>query len=253
MFSALILGIVQGLTEFLPVSSSGHLVIFTNLFPSFPNLDQQLFFDIMLHLGTLAAVGIVFRKKIVEILLMRDLKYALMVFACLVPTGIIGVLFKHPLENMFGSPRLVCLMLIVTGLLLAATRFKKNNGKDLTMTRAFIIGVVQGIAIIPGISRSGSTIAVGLFLGLKREQAAAFSFILSIPSILGAVVLHGKDLAEGPGLPAGSALPVALGTVSAFAIGIVALKVLLSFVNSGRLHLFAPYCILAGIAGIIYF
>ena len=204
---AIILGIIQGLTEFLPVSSSGHLVLFQRLF----GLEEaELFFDVCVHLGTLLAVMVVFRQEIKNIIsaLMRfisstgskktisqkiesdpDLKMALLIVIGSIPTAVLGFLFRGIADRLFASAFIAGLMLMVTGLLLwltrwAATRVEQPGADRLTPKNALIIGVVQGLAIIPGISRSGSTISIGLLLGIGREMAARYSFLLSIPAIV---------------------------------------------------------------------
>jgi undecaprenyl-diphosphatase len=269
---AIILGIVQGLTEFLPVSSSGHLVLFQKMF----GLKQaELFFDIGAHLGTLAAVIVVFRREIKKILVALvqlisaagsketllqkaesdpQLKMVLLIVIGSIPTAILGFLFAAIADPLFASGIITGLMLIVTGLLLWLTRRTKAGveqtpGDRLTLKKAFIIGSVQGLAIIPGLSRSGSTISTGLLLDVDREAAARYSFLLSIPAIIGAGALGLKDgLSQTD--PAFRA--VLLGALTAAVVGYAALKALLQVVKKGRLHVFAPYCWLVGILAIIF-
>jgi undecaprenyl-diphosphatase len=200
MLNSIILGIIQGLTEFLPVSSTAHLVIFTKLLKGLPDLDQQIFFDIMLHLGTLLAVVVVFRKRLAAIIVTRDIRTVRNIIIAMVPTGIIAVLFKDRLEFLFGSVAITSGMLFVTGAILLSTRLRKEQTKSIGTFEAVLIGTVQGIsAVVRGISRSGSTISTGLLLGIKREEAGEFSFLLSIPAISCAVLLHGKKLMEAGG------------------------------------------------------
>lgn len=260
---AIALGAVQGLTEFLPVSSSGHLVLFQRLFGM---KEAELFFDISVHMGTLGAVIIFFRKEISSLLssliqagrrMMRreitlktawnepELKLALLIVLASVPTAVIGLLFHQISDRLFSSVALVGVTLIVTGILLWGTRRIDSRGRGIpgfTSSNAFAIGVVQGLAILPGISRSGSTIAAGLYLGLERGVAARFSFLLSIPAIIGAQLLSLKDT--------GSSLPpvhvTLMGTLTAFIVGYFSLAMLMYVVNRGRIYLFAPYCWLAG-------
>ena len=269
---AIILGIIQGLTEFLPVSSSGHLVLFQHLFGL---KEAELFFDVCVHLGTLVAVVIVFRQEIIKILsallqlvslggqkekfLQRvdsdpDLKMALLIVIGSIPTAILGLLFAGIADRLFSSTLITGLMLMVTGLLLWLTRKAESHAAsvssgDLSTGKAFVIGIVQGLAIIPGISRSGSTISTGLLLGVDRETAARYSFLLSIPAIVGAGILSLKD-----GLSQTN--PVIsmsfLGAVMAALVGYGALKSLLHLVKKGRLHVFAPYCWLVGILAILF-
>ncbi len=271
-FEAIILGIIQGLTEFLPVSSSGHLVLFQKMF----GLKQaELFFDVGVHLGTLAAVVVVFRQEVKNILtalvqlissagpknsiLQRlesdsQLKMALLIVIGSIPTAILGLLFAGIAGWLFASGLITGLMLMVTGLLLWLTR-RTRAGRDqspnsgLTPKKALIIGIVQGLAIVPGISRSGSTISIGLLLGIHREMAARYSFLLSIPAIIGAGLWSLKGGLSQTDLSIRAAL---LGAFTAALVGCAALKSLLQMVKKGRLHVFAPYCWLVGILAIIF-
>jgi len=267
-FHAVILGIVQGLTEFLPVSSSGHLVIFQHLFGL---KEPELFFDISVHVGTLTAVIIFFWKDIQKIILsvinflkllikkeasFRDInknpevKLAWLIIIGSVPTGIIGLSFHKAAEQLFSSLFLVGCSLMITGLFLSLTRLVRKNDKDIEqfyVKDALIIGIIQGIAVTPGISRSGSTISAGLFLGLSREISARYSFLLSIPAIVGAEILSLKDVSAND-LNSG----IFIGTITAGIVGYGALKLLVYIVKKGEMHLFAPYCWIAGIFALIW-
>ncbi len=260
---AFILGIVQGLTEFLPVSSSGHLVLFQHLFGL---KEPELFFDISVHVGTLAAVIIFFRQDLRAILMTTarmslaffrkeisyndlwnnpDTRLAILIVIGSVPTAIIGLLFKDIAEELFSSVFIVGCTLIVTGTFLWLTRSISRGDdriRDFSAAQALIIGIVQGIAITPGISRSGSTIAAGLFLGLNREIAARYSFLLSIPAITGAAILGLRDA----GIHSIDT-SILIGTVTAGIVGYFALTLLVYIVKKGQLHLFSPYCWLIGI------
>ena len=265
---AIILGIIQGLTEFLPVSSSGHLVIFQHLF----GLNEpELFFDICVHLGTLLAVIIVFRQEIRELvrslghliwlIFVKDahfehifenseFKMLLLVFFGFFPTALLGVVFHEIGQQLFSSVLIVGFMLIITGGLLWQTRRVTGVGGGLesfSIRTALIIGLVQGLAIMPGISRSGSTIALGLFLGLNRELSARYSFMLAIPAILGAGILSLHGLAADPNVDYKIAL---IGTAVSFVVGYFALVLLLRLVKTAKLYLFAPYCWAMGIAAL---
>ena len=266
---AVILGIIQGLTEFLPVSSSGHLVIFQRLFGL---TEPALFFDASVHVGTLAAVIVVFQKEIRTLIISsirfailfakkkygldsiykdHDVKFVLLIMVASIPTGIMGLLFHQKADQLFSSVAIVGGMLIATGFVLWSTRWVKLESKSMdnfSIKDALIIGVVQGIAIIPGISRSGSTIAAGLFLGLSRKTAARFSFLMSIPAILGAEVLSLLNLSVQPGFTLKVTI---IGTVVSCITGYCALKMLIYIVNKGRLYLFAPYCWVAGSLALI--
>jgi len=268
---AFILGIIQGLTEFLPVSSSGHLVIFQHLFGL---KEPELFFDICVHLGTLLAVIIVFRQEIrdlmqslghlvwlifVEDAHFEDLfknsefKMLLLVFFGFFPTAILGVVFHEIGQQLFSSVLIVGIMLMITGGLLWQTRRVAGAGGGLdvfSIRTALIIGLVQGLAIMPGISRSGSTIALGLFLGLNRELSARYSFMLAIPAILGAGILSLHGLIADPNVDYKIAL---IGAAVSFVVGYFALVLLLRLVKKAKLYLFAPYCWAAGIAALFIF
>ncbi len=269
---AIILGIIQGLTEFLPVSSSGHLVLFQQLFGL---KEAELFFDICVHLGTLMAVIVVFHREIQNIIaaLLRlfplagpqktilqqvesdpELKMALLIVIGSIPTAVLGLMFQSIADRLFSSSFFTGLMLMLTGLLLWFTRRAKpdNQAADIesfSKTKAFIIGIVQGLAIIPGISRSGSTISIGLLLGIDREVAARYSFLLSIPAIAGAGALSLKD---GLSQTEPAIRLSLMGAAAAALVGYGALKVLLRMVKKGRLYVFAPYCWLVGILAILF-
>ncbi|MCP4671211.1 MAG: undecaprenyl-diphosphate phosphatase [Desulfobacula sp.] len=264
LYQGIILGIIQGLTEFLPVSSSGHLVL-GQIF--FGITQSQLVFDISVHMGTLLAVLVVYASDIMAMLtsvtrfflkavllkpvvpLFREddkLQMAGVIIIGSIPTAIIGLALKQFEHVLFTSKILVGFMLIVTGTLLWISRhyyYSANKKTVLGIKKAVLIGFVQGVAVIPGISRSGSTIAMGMFLGLDRHKAAKFSFLLSIPAILGAQVLSIKDMITS-NISIDSVTIYA--TIASFITGLIALKILLTLVHSGRFHLFAPYCWIIG-------
>lgn len=265
---ALVLGIVQGATEYLPVSSSGHLVIAQHLF----GLEEPaLFFDIVLHLGTLVAVVWYYREDLVKLALetfagLRDLasghswketllsypgfRFALLIVVGTLPTAVIGITFEDTFERLFGSVRLVGLMLILTGTILLSTRLARSGGRGAAEMRwldALIVGVVQGLAITPGISRSGITIGAALLLGIERETAARYSFLLSIPSILGALLLRFNGAEDGVGTAA-----LVLGFGAAALTGYLCLALLVRVVKRGRLAWFAPYCFALGLLALVF-
>ena len=268
IFQAIILGIVQGLTEFLPVSSSGHLVLFQHLFGL---TEAELLFDVILHLGTLVAVFIFFRKDIYAIIVSvirychkaltigsfppasedPDLKLALLIIIGSIPTAIIGLLFHKIADQLFSSVLIAGSMLIVTGIILFFTRFVKSSTKDVSLFSvkdSLIIGISQGLAIMPGLSRSGTTMATGLFLGLNHVTAARYSFLLSIPAILGASLLSFGDLAGNTHIPLTAYLA---GALISCITGYFALKFLFYIVKKGQLHFFSPYCLIIGIISLI--
>jgi undecaprenyl-diphosphatase len=266
---AVVLGVVQGLTEFLPVSSSGHLVLFQHLFGL---VEPELLFDISVHVGTLLAVLVVFYRDILRLLeaivrlpvLARssggwgalfaahpEIRLAAMIAAGCIPTAVLGIAFAKVAEQLFGTLWLVGAALLVTGTFLWFTRRQKATGRPIGQMRikdALIIGFIQGLAIIPGISRSGATICAALYLGVDRELAGRFSFLLAIPAILGALVLGLDSEAFHTDLPLGT---IVLGSAAAAIVGYLALVVLLKMVKKGQLYRFAPYCWLVGILAII--
>ncbi len=276
---ALILGIVQGLTEFLPVSSSGHLVLAEILIVwregEFIFAKQQLAFNIVLHVGTLLPVLYYYRRDIGRILaaLVRnppltrpsalpgwvysdpDRWTAFLVVVGTIPTGLIGIAFKDYFEETFNSVVPVALALLVTGVLLLLTRvLERPDGRvRLALWMALLIGISQGFAITPGISRSGTTIAVALLLGIERDQAARFSFLLSIPAILAAFTLETKNaLDAGLTLPPGGYTALAVGFVSSMVVGYLALWMLVGLVRRGGFYLFTIYLWPAAVAAMYF-
>ena len=245
------LAVVQGLTEFLPVSSSGHLVILQGLM-DVPR--QGVAFEVVVHLGTLLAVLAVYGRDLLGIVagaLRRDaasLRLLALLALASVPAGLAGVLLGDAIKGLFETPILASIMLLLTGGLLFATRWSGAGRRKLSPLGSLVVGLSQALALLPGISRSGSTISTGLFLGMEREQAARFSFLLSVPAIAGAGLLEARDLS---GADIGGHLIV--GFVVAAVTGYTALRLLLRFVRRGNLHLFSWYCWAAGSAGIIAF
>jgi undecaprenyl-diphosphatase len=248
-FEALILGTIQGLTEFLPVSSSGHLVIFQDFLGV---VQQGITFEIMVHFGTVLSVIWVFGPDILRILSRftrekQERHFVLMLILGIVPTGIIGFLLKDAFTLLYKNTLMVGFMLLITGAILY-TLYKitpgKKNERTMKANDAIIVSLAQSLAIIPGISRSGSTITAALWRGLDRDTAVRFSFLLSVPVILGATILELKELAETgfDGLT-GSIL---IGALAAFLAGIFAIKVFIHFLKTGRFQYFAYYCWFAG-------
>ncbi len=253
-FDAIILGIVQGLTEFLPVSSSGHLVLSEHL------LDAKIpgvIFELIVHVGTLLSVLIYFRRRI--ILLIRSIfdvsladERATLGYLILgtLPAVVVGLLFEDIIDRAFASPIITSLMLVVTGLFLLGTSFVRKGEKRVKIPNALLIGLAQALAIFPGISRSGATISMGLFAGVRPMVAAEFSFLLSIPVIAGAVVFKTGDI-----LSINTALigQYIVGALLSFIFGLLAVHFLLSMIKKGRFKHFGIYCLVIGFFGIIYF
>lgn len=263
LFIAIILGFIQGLTEFLPVSSSGHLVLFASLLHF---EDTGIAFEVFLHFGTLTSVLIAFRKEISRMITApfevwvrktgnsetkEFLNWDLYIIVATIPAVIVGLSFKDYIEQAFSSVLLVFFMLIVTGLLMFSTQFLKFRNKPFRYGNTFVIGIAQAFAILPGISRSGSTIFTGMALGMDREKVAKFSFIMSIPAILGAVVLKSRDMLDAP--PNMSEfLNLGAGTIAAAVTGYLAIVWLMKIVKRGKLQWFGYYCLVLGTFGIIW-
>ena len=261
---ALLLGIVQGLTEFLPISSSGHLVLGQTLL----GIDQQdIFFEVMVHFGTLVAVVVAFRNDVLALLtafmgairhprqwtkMSEDKNLAMIFYIMLatIPAVVVGLLLKDSIESIFSDPVLVCFMLLVTGFFLLTTLFVKPGSKALGTRNTLIMGCAQALAILPGISRSGSTISAGLLHKVSGDEAARFSFLLAIPAILGATLLEIGDVLHN-GLTIYDLGVIAAGTLAAFLSGFIAIKSLLHIVRKGKLYWFAPYCFGIGILGLL--
>ncbi len=246
---ALILGAVQGLTEFLPVSSSGHLVLLQKWFgEDFFAAGDEVLFDLVLHFGTLLPVLFFYRADLVGMVKNADeRRLGWMVLVATVPTGMIGLGLEDQFEALFSSVGPVCVGLLITAALLVSTHFipaAQDGGKLLTWQMALIIGLVQGLAITPGISRSGSTIAIALVLGLSREHAARFSFLASVPAILGAVILKSR---HGFATESVDWISVGIGFVASMVVGYAALLMLVALVKKGGLHRFAWYLVPAAI------
>lgn len=242
---AIISGIVQGLTEFLPVSSSGHLAI---LHQYLGYKEPQVLFDIFLHVGTLFAVLVYFWCDIIKVVT-KERQVLGFILVASIPTGAIGFIFKDMFEALFTNVKAVGLMLIITAGILflgewASKRQKKDYNTGLGWVKALIIGSVQGISIMPGISRSGSTIAAGLLLKLDKKEAVRFSFLLAIPAIIGALILKLADTGSAVVIPP----PMIAGAISALLVGLVAIYILIKAVYTERLKFFAIYCLLVGAA-----
>ncbi len=236
MIKYILLGIVQGLTEFLPVSSSGHLVILQKILGIH---DQEVAVSVILHLGTLLAVIIFFWKDILNLL--KNLKLLILVAVVVTITGVIGVLGKDFFESLFNSPKLVGLAWIFTGLLLISTkRITQLNRDKLNVKDALILGLVQGAAIIPGISRSGITISTLFFRKINRSLAFTFSFLVSIPIILGAAILEAKKMQV---IPKSDIMNLGIGFIFSFLVGLLALLFLRIVIDKAKFYYFGYYCL----------
>ena len=259
IIEAIILGIIQGLTEFLPVSSSGHIEL-GKYFLGVETSDNLLF-SIIVHGATALSTIIVFRKDI--LIIIKDLfafdwnestQFSAKILLSMIPVGIVGILFEDNIEALFGGQiTLVASMLLFTGVLLSITYFAKSTSGTVSFGKSIIIGLAQAVAIIPGISRSGSTIATGLLLGIDKEKITRFSFLMVLPPIIGATLLKVKDYLEAPEIASDiSVTALSLGFISAFIAGIIACTWMINIVKRGKLIYFAIYCLVLGTSVLIF-
>lgn len=254
---ALILGIIQGLTEFLPVSSSGHLELGKHILGV--EYSESLTYTVVVHGATVLSTIIVLRNTILE--LIRDLfkfqwndstRYIAKIFVSMIPVFIVGLFFKDQVEGLFtGDVLFVGIMLLFTAGLLAFTHYAKEKQKDISFKNAFVIGVAQALAVIPGISRSGATIATGLYMGIKKDKVARFSFLMVLIPIIGANV---KDLIDFDFSAQNtvSITPLIIGFLAAFISGLLACSWMLKIVKRGKLIYFAVYCFVVGAVAILF-
>lgn len=261
---ALLMGLLQGLTEYLPVSSSGHLTIASALFGI--DGEENLTFTIAVHVATVLSTLVVLGTEIVKILkgmcgplnplgkglgrLNPDQRYVLNILVSMVPIGIVGVCFKDKVEAVFGSGLMVVgICLLLTAALLAFSYYARPRQREhISLRDAFIIGLAQACAVLPGLSRSGTTIATGLMLGNKKTSMAQFSFLMVIPPILGEALLDVLKIVKGEDLGGGiGTMPLIVGFVAAFVSGCVACKWMISIVSRGKLIYFAYYCLIVGL------
>lgn len=259
LIESLILGVIQGLTEFLPVSSSGHIELGQAILGTASLKEQEELLSVVLHAATALSTILVFRKdiwKIVQGLLSKDdsesKQFSLYIIVSMIPAAIVGVFFDDLLEQLFeGRILLVCTMLLLTGgLLLFAEKAKVAVTEKLSVGKAIIIGLAQAVAILPGISRSGSTIATSILLKVDRAQAARFSFLMVVPLILGKMA---KDILDGKLVLSDELImPFSVGFFAALISGMVACNWMIAIVKKSKLSYFAFYCFVAGLIGIVY-
>lgn len=266
-FVSFLLGLLQGITEFLPISSSGHLV-FAEAFLG-QGVGQGITFEVVIHFGTLCSILIYYREKLTKIvhswgdLLKADsykeqynndnnLKLTAFVIISMIPAGIVGILFEEKIEEIFMNPAMVSWMFLITGCVLMLTYLRKKFPNHLNYKNTFLIGLAQAIAILPGVSRSGSTISTALYLGVKRDEAADFSFLMVIPVIAGAMLLELGEMFE-TGVSMHDFIGLFIGFITALISGYYALKYLIIVLKSRGIYPFGWYCWAIGIFGIIYF
>lgn len=268
LLHSILLGILQGITEFLPVSSSGHLAIARALLGR--NLEPGITFEIVVHFGSFCSITVYYRKLIFEILsdLLKSFtpsglksgrfkedsntRLSFYILISMIPAAVVGFTMKDAVEGLFGDPFFVSMMLIVTGVILFSTKFVQNPQKKVNGWRALLMGIAQAFAIIPGISRAGSTISVALFSGINREKAANFSFLMVLPVLAGAMLLEVKEVME-VGIESAAVINLTAGYLTSFVAGYFALKYLIILLKREKFHYFAYYCWLVGFAGLMIF
>jgi len=256
LIEAIILGIIQGLTEFLPVSSSGHLELAKYILGDESLPKESLLMTVVLHFATALSTIVIFRKEIAQILAgllqfkwNEEFEFSLKIVLSMFPAAVIGVLFNDQIEALFNQQMvLVGSMLLLTGALLFLADRAKNTDKPVSYANAFIIGIAQAIAILPGISRSGATISTSVLLGIDREKAARFSFLMVVPLIFGKMA---KDVLDG-GLTESSVdvLPLVVGAIAAFVAGLLACQWMIALVKRAQLKYFSFYCFIVGLMAI---
>ena len=255
-FEAILLGLVQGLTEFLPVSSTGHLTIGKELLGI---ETSNLKFEVVVHAATVTSTLVVFRKEILNLLsglfkfkMNPETEYLFKIAVSMIPVFVIGMFFKDQVEAIFGSGLLIVgISLLVTASLLMLTNLIKPKERELTYGRAFVIGIAQAVAVLPGLSRSGSTISTGMLLGVKKDEIAKFSFLMVLVPVLGEAFLElvsGEFTAPSSEI---SPLALSLGFISAFLSGLFACKVMIALVKRAKLTPFAVYCAVIGVICLI--
>lgn len=255
---AIILGLIQGFTEFLPVSSSGHLELAKTILGDTSVPQESLTFTVVLHFATALSTIVIFRKEIAEIFKglfqfkwNEEMQFSLKIIASMIPAVVVGLLFEKELEAFFGGKiLLVGCMLLITALLLLLADKAKNTNKKVTFLNSVIIGISQAIAMLPGISRSGATISTSVLLGVDRTRAARFSFLMVVPLILGKVA---KDILGGEISFANSdIMPLTVGFFAAFISGLLACTWMITLVKKSKLSYFAIYCAIVGLVAITY-
>ena len=252
LISAAVLGVIQGLTEFLPVSSSGHLEIAKYLLGDDAVAEQSMLTTVVLHFATALSTIVVFRREVLDIILglfqfkkNEHFWFSLKIVISMVPAAAVGILFEDEIESLFSKNLLlVGLMLIVTGILLFMADRAKRTDKSVSIRDAILIGIAQAIAILPGVSRSGATISTSVLLGIDREKAARFSFLMVVPLIFGKIAKDVLDsfLENKPLASEGESLELAIGFVAAFVTGVMACTWMIKLVKKSQLSFFSYYC-----------
>lgn len=264
ILQSFLLGLIQGLTEFLPISSSGHLALGKYFLGA--DTEVGITFEVVVHFGTLCSIVIYYKTELANLIKAGfgflaspstkkddpDVRIILFILVSMIPALIVGFTLKDYVEGIFMNPLLVSGMLIVTGFILFMTKFAKPPEGKITLGKSFLIGIAQAFAMIPGISRSGSTISTALYLGIKREDAANFSFLMVIPVIGGAMLLQIKEMLE-VGMNDAQTLSLIVGFFTSFISGYYALKYLIIILKKKGFHYFAYYCWIVGALSLVYF
>jgi undecaprenyl-diphosphatase len=258
IIEAIILGIIQGLTEFLPVSSSGHLELAKAILGDTSVPEESLTFTVVLHFATALSTLVIFRKEVGEILKglfqfkwNEEFQFSLKIVISMIPAVIIGLFFEDQLESLFGGKILfVGFMLLITALLLLLADRAKNTNKNVSFSNSLVIGISQAIAMLPGISRSGATISTSVLLGIDRTKAAKFSFLMVVPLIFGKIA---KDVLGGDiNFQSSEIIPMSAGFIAAFVAGLLACQWMIALVKRSKLSYFSIYCAVVGAIAIIY-
>lgn len=268
LLQAILLGILQGITEFLPVSSSGHLALAQAYIGT--DIETGITFEIVVHFGSFCSITLYYRKMIAQIIsdlfksftptALREKRFlhdyntrlSLIILLSMIPAMVVGFTLKDTIEGAFANPVFVSIMLLVTGSILFSTKFVTRTVKDVNYSRGFWVGVAQAFAILPGISRAGSTISLGLLLGIDREKIANFSFLMVLPVLAGAMLLEILELME-VGMGTLSVTALFAGYLTSFITGFFALKYLIILLKKDKFHYFAYYCWPVGLFSLIYF
>ncbi len=264
ILQSFLLGLIQGLTEFLPISSSGHLALARYILGN--DTEMGITFEVVVHFGTLCSIMIFYRNELYSLLEAGvrfikapsvrkndpEIKILGFILISMIPAFVVGFTLKDSIESIFMNPLLVSGMLILTGIILYSTKFYDKIDSDMTTKKAFFIGISQAFAMIPGISRSGSTISTALYFGLNREKAANFSFLMVIPVIGGAMILQMREAIE-VGINISDILSLLVGFFTAFISGFYALKYLIIILKKQGFHYFAYYCWVVGGLGMVWF
>ena len=268
IMEAILLGLIQGLTEFLPVSSSGHLALAKPILGIDGEAGQFTTLVVFVHLGTALSVISAYRQQVgaivfqtarvliapkklsIEFSRNESFRQAVQIGITLIPTGIAYIFMKEAIDNFFDRPHWVGALLIATGLLLSLTLFRKTPKGRITIIKSLIIGTAQAFAMLPGISRSGATIAAAIYMNVDREQAARFSFLMALPVILAGALLEGRDLL-GSNINSAQWRVILLATLVAYLSGLLAIRLVIHVVKRGKLQYFAAYCLVAGTLALI--